>query len=132
MNLNQDLDSELRGIAKICTGPFRPEDEKAPVGSEGWYQWAGTVIATAHNTRVIGMDTRNRLLDSVYAARHPQPPGRLTHWVIVVQIPDHGTVLWGPFETEREAMAFEDKELDPPAGSRSSFTQMFDPRATKA
>lgn len=37
-----------------------------PPGSAAWWTWARDLIATAHNTRTIAVERRNRLLDTAY------------------------------------------------------------------
>jgi len=85
------IDAELREVAALCTvtepalwslrqfdgftgqagdpWPFRAEDATAPIGSAGWWSWATTVLAVAHNTRKITMITRNGLLADAYTVR---------------------------------------------------------------
>jgi hypothetical protein len=63
----------MRGLSRLGLGvapgdpwPFRPEDETAPVGSSGWWNYAATVLAVAHNTRIISTIARNAVLDDAY------------------------------------------------------------------
>lgn len=60
------LDGLLRWIADETPYEFDRHKESAPVGSELWHDWAGDVLAAAHNKRVITMDRRNELLQELY------------------------------------------------------------------
>lgn len=66
MDRARNLDGILRKIAANTPHQFEQWKPDAPVGSEGWHDFMGDVLAASHNLRVISMDRRNELMQELY------------------------------------------------------------------